>query len=77
LPKIQFMFIPFATIEFTTGRIIFSSLFVLVFVIAMCYSYIKDAKNNKKHYKNTALFVAIGIVTAIAFLLLSKYLINR
>ncbi|MEX6627157.1 hypothetical protein [Tenacibaculum salmonis] len=70
------MFIPFATIEFTTGRIIFSCLFAFFFIIAMFYSYIKDAKNNKKYYKNTALFVAIGLVTAIALLFLAKYLIK-
>lgn len=70
------MFIPFATIEFTTGRIIFSCVFIVVFIIAMFYSYIKDAKNNKKYYENAALFVAISIVTAIALLFLSKYLIK-
>ncbi|WP_233899695.1 hypothetical protein [Tenacibaculum piscium] len=70
------MFIPFATIEFTTGRIVFSCLFILAFVIVMFYSYKKDAKNNQKYYKNSALFVAIGILTAIALLFLAKYLIK-
>ncbi|KAB1157473.1 hypothetical protein F7018_10795 [Tenacibaculum aiptasiae] len=61
---------------FTTGRIIFASLFVIAFVALMIFSYKKDAKNNKKHYQNGALYVAIGIITVIALLFLSKYLIK-
>ncbi len=70
------MFILIATKMFTTGRIIFASLFVVAFVIAMLFSYKKDAKNNKKHYQNGALYVAIGIVAVIALLFLSKFLIS-
>ena len=62
---------------FTTGRIIFSSLFVIAFVAFMIFSYRKDATNNKKHYDKAAVHIAIGIVTVIALLFLSKYLINR
>ncbi|TCI94440.1 hypothetical protein [uncultured Tenacibaculum sp.] len=61
---------------FTTGRIIFASCFVIAFIILMVISYKKDAKNNKKHYQNAALYVAIGIVVAIALLSLSKLLIK-
>lgn len=66
----------FLAIEFTTGRIVFSALFVLAFVLGMIFSYKKDAKNNQKHYKNTAIYVAIGIVTVIGLLFLSKLLIK-
>ncbi|CAL2074958.1 hypothetical protein [Tenacibaculum sp. 190524A02b] len=59
---------------FTTGRIIFASLFVVVFVGAMVFSYRKDAKNNKKYYQNGALFTAIGIVVTILLLFLFKYI---
>ncbi len=59
---------------FTTGRIVFASLFVLAFIILMYFSYKKDAKNNKKHYQNGALYVAIGIAVVIALLFLSKLL---
>lgn len=62
---------------FTTGRIIFSSLFVVAFVAFMIFSYAKDAKNNKIHYKNSALYVAIGILVTIGLLFLSKFLINH
>jgi len=61
---------------FTTGRIIFSCLFIVAFVIFMIFSYKKDAKNNKTHYKNGAITVGIGILTVISLLFLSKYLIN-
>lgn len=66
----------FGAIEFTTGRIVFASLFVIAFVIMMIYSYKKDAKNNQKHYQNGALYVAIGIVATIGLLFLSKFLIK-
>lgn len=68
------MFILIATKMFTTGRIIFASVFVIAFVILMYSSYKKDAKNNTKHYKNGALYVAIGIAVVIALLFLSKLL---
>ncbi|WP_408024454.1 hypothetical protein [Tenacibaculum sediminilitoris] len=68
------MFILIAAKMFTTGRIIFASLFVIAFIILMFFSYKKDAKNNKKHYQNAAIYVAIGIAVVIALLFLSKLL---
>ncbi len=68
------MFILITAKMFTTGRIVFASLFVLAFIILMYFSYKKDAKNNKKHYQNGALYVAIGIAVVIALLFLSKLL---
>ncbi len=68
------MFILIAAKMFTTGRIVFASLFVIAFVILMYFSYKKDAKNNKKHYQNGALYVAVGIAVVIALLFLSKLL---
>ncbi|CAM1352952.1 MULTISPECIES: hypothetical protein [Tenacibaculum] len=68
------MFILIAAKMFTTGRIIFASLFVIAFIILMFFSYKKDAKNNKKYYQNAAIYVAIGIAVVIALLFLSKLL---
>ncbi|GFD75604.1 MULTISPECIES: hypothetical protein [Tenacibaculum] len=68
------MFILIAAKMFTTGRIIFASLFVIAFILLMYFSYKKDAKNNKKHYQNGALYVAIAIAVVIALLFLSKLL---
>jgi len=61
---------------FTTGRIVFASLFVIAFVAVMIFSYKKDASNNKIHYKNGALQVAIILVVLIILLGLSKYFIK-
>ncbi|MFD0993683.1 hypothetical protein [Tenacibaculum geojense] len=61
---------------FTTGRIIFASFFIICFVALMIYSYKKDANNNQKHYQNAALYVAIGILTVIGLLFLSKFLLK-
>ncbi|TDQ30276.1 hypothetical protein [Tenacibaculum caenipelagi] len=68
------MFILIAAKMFTTGRIIFASLFVIAFIVLMYFSYKKDAENNKKHYQNGALYVAIGLAVVIALLFLSKLL---
>ena len=62
---------------FTTGRIIFASIFVISFITLMVFSYKKDAKNNKKHYQNGAFYVAIGIIAVIGLLFLSKFLIKH
>lgn len=70
------MFILIAAKMFTTGRIIFASLFVIVFIALMIFSYKKDAVNNKKYYKNSAIYVAIGIITIIILLFLAKFLIK-
>ncbi|WBX76032.1 hypothetical protein PG911_15510 [Tenacibaculum ovolyticum] len=70
------MLIPIAAKMFTPGRIVFASLFVIAFVVLMIYSYKKDAKNNSKHYKNGAIYVAFIIITLIALLFISKFLIK-
>lgn len=61
---------------FTPGRIVFASFFVIAFLILMIFSYKKDAKNNKKHYQNAAIYVAIGILVTIALLYASKFLVK-
>ena len=62
---------------FTTGRIIFAISFALVFIGFMIYSYRKDAINHKKYYKNSALYVALALLTTIALLILSKYIFKH
>lgn len=63
-----------ATKMFTTGRIVFAICFIIVFVGFMIFSYIKDAKSHSIHYKNTAKYVGIALITTIAVLILSKYI---
>ncbi len=70
------MFNLIAVKMFTPGRIVFASIFVIAFIILMFYSYKKDAKNNKKYYKNSAIYVTIGILSLIALLFFAKFLIK-
>lgn len=58
---------------FTTGRIIFASLFATVFIGYLIYSYKKDAKSHKKHYKNGALQVSIWYAIIILIFLLFRF----
>ncbi|PHR71576.1 MAG: hypothetical protein COA67_06055 [Lutibacter sp.] len=56
---------------FTSGQKIFAVLFFIAFVILMIYSYRKDLKLHKVHYKNTfivlivaiAIFILFGVIT--------------
>ena len=56
---------------FSTGQIYFAIFFIIAFTIAMVWSYRKDLKLHKKHYKNTAIKVFIsGIVMVFSFVLI-------
>lgn len=48
---------------FTTGRIIFASLFGLAFIGYLIWAYTKDARLSKSYYKGTGyiLLILIGI----------------
>ena len=57
---------------FSKGQLIFAVFFIIAFTILMIWSYRKDIKIHKKHYKNTfiiliALFLVIAIFTLITF----------
>ena len=57
---------------FSKGQLIFAALFLIVFVMAMIWSYKKDIKIHKKYYKNTfvvliSIILAILIFTLITF----------
>jgi heme/copper-type cytochrome/quinol oxidase subunit 2 len=57
---------------FSKGQLIFAVFFVIAFMILMIWSYRKDIKIHKKHYKNTfiiiiAAFLTIAIFTLITF----------
>jgi energy-coupling factor transporter transmembrane protein EcfT len=57
---------------FSKSQLIFAALFIVVFTIAMVWSYRKDFKVIKKYYKNTfiiviAIFLIIAIFTMITF----------
>ncbi|MDV7187705.1 hypothetical protein R3X25_10470 [Lutibacter sp. TH_r2] len=57
---------------FTKGQMIFAAFFVVAFTLAMIWSYKKDIKIHKKHYKNTfiiliAIFLIITVFALITF----------
>lgn len=49
----------FLAAYFTSGRIIFMILFVLVFIALLIYSYRKDLKNHERYYKGAGKKVLI------------------
>jgi cell division protein FtsW (lipid II flippase) len=57
---------------FSKGQLIFAALFLIAFTLLMIWSYRKDIKIHKKHYKNSfiviiAVFLVIAIFTLITF----------
>ena len=56
---------------FSKGQIIFGICFAVVFIGFMIYSYAKDMKLHKLHYKNGAVKagIAIAIVLTLFFLI--------
>ncbi|PJR03420.1 hypothetical protein CDL10_02030 [Avrilella dinanensis] len=56
---------------FTTGRIVFSLLFVIVFIAVVAYMYRKDLKIHQIYYKNTK-WILIAIFSFIGILFLIK-----
>lgn len=52
---------------FTTGRIIFASLFALVFIGYLVWAYRKDAQLSKKYYKGAGYILLILILIWFAF----------
>ncbi|MGY6649947.1 hypothetical protein [Wenyingzhuangia sp. IMCC45574] len=55
---------------FSTGQIYFAIFFIIAFTSAMIWSYRKDLKLHKIHYKNAAITVfALGILITVAFVM--------
>ncbi|NQV53502.1 MAG: hypothetical protein HQ500_09990 [Flavobacteriales bacterium] len=52
---------------FTTGRIIFASLFAAVFIGYLIWAYAKDAKLSKTYYKGAGYILLILTAIWIAF----------
>lgn len=58
----------FLAAYFTLGRILFMIFFIISFLILAIYSYKKDIKSHKAHYKNAAKNLLIfGSITLIIF----------
>lgn len=56
----------------TTGKIIFAAVFLVVFVVAMFWSYKKDSFNNKIHFKGASKILVITILVLIILFLYVK-----
>ncbi len=50
---------------FTSGQWGFAIFFIVAFAVGLIYSYRKDLKLHKIHYKNTASVVGITVILAI------------
>jgi preprotein translocase subunit YajC len=53
---------------FSTGQLIFAILFAIAFIIIMFFSYRKDKKLHKKHYKGS-IWVLVGFIVFVLLLL--------
>ncbi|WP_341199572.1 hypothetical protein [Croceibacter atlanticus] len=60
---------------FSTGQYIFAALFFIAFVIAIIFTYRKDAKLHKKNYKGS-IFILLGFIAFIVFLFILKTQLN-
>lgn len=61
---------------FSTGQMIFGGIFFVAFVIVVTVSYRKDKTLHKKQYKGSV-WVLIGFLVFVAFLVLTKYLLKQ
>ncbi len=56
---------------FTQGQLVFAGFFVVIFIVAMIYSYRKDLKLHKKFYKGSYI-IFLGFIVFIGFLFFIK-----
>ncbi|RBP30902.1 hypothetical protein DFR65_104160 [Oceanihabitans sediminis] len=57
---------------FSNGQIVFGILFAIVFIIAIGYTYRKDLKLHRQHYKGS-LWVLLAFICFILFIASIKY----
>ena len=57
---------------FSKGQLLFALFFVIAFISIMIFSYRKDFKNHKLHYKGSLRILIVFLIT-IAALFLIKY----
>ena len=55
---------------FSQGQLLFAVFFVMIFITLMIFSYRKDSKNHKLHYKGSLkIFLAFVLIIGILFLI--------
>jgi uncharacterized integral membrane protein len=61
---------------FTEGRVYFTLIFILVFVLALVFAYRKDAEVHKKFFDGTFLILMVVIVFVVLFVLAKRLLLD-
>lgn len=61
---------------FSTGQLIFAAIFVVAFVLIITFSYRKDKKIHRKHYRGS-IFVLVVFLLFIALLFVLKTVLNK
>ena len=62
---------------FTTGKLIFAITFLIIFIIAMAWSYKKDSFSNKLHFKGaskTLIFIVLVFFALFLFVKIRHFL---
>jgi membrane protein YdbS with pleckstrin-like domain len=54
-------------VHFSTGQLIFAACFVVAFIAAMVWSYARDKKMNKVHYRKVYM-ILVGIIVIFSIL---------
>ncbi|WP_034057179.1 hypothetical protein [Lacinutrix jangbogonensis] len=58
---------------FSTGQLIFAICFAIVFITVIIYTYRKDLKLHKQHYKGT-IWVLLAFISFIGLIAAIKYI---
>ncbi len=61
---------------FSTGQLIFTVFFVIVFTVALIITYKKDKSIHKKNYKGFG-WVGLGFTVFVIILFLIKHMLNK
>lgn len=61
---------------FTTGQLVFTLIFFILFAVVIAFSYRGDKKVHKKYYKNNAIVLAIFVVFVLIILAL-RFLVGN
>lgn len=60
---------------FSTGQLIFAAIFIIVFIGILIFSYRKDTRLHKKHYKGS-FFVLLAFIAFILLLFFIKTMLD-
>lgn len=61
---------------FSRGQLVFAGFFVIAFVALMIWSYRKDIKRHKLHYKNVGFKVGVACILVIFIFIVLRILIH-